>query len=259
MSGEEPLAGHTVLVTRPAHQAARLCELVEQAGGSAFRFPVIEIAPPADPAAARAALRQLDRYDLAVFVSANAVEQALALLAPDRLPGPPRLAAVGRATAAALHAAGYRDVVVPAARFDSEGLLETPALREVDGREVAVVRGEGGREWLSRQLRARGALVSQLEIYRRVRPSIPAGPLQHALERGVLSLLTASSGEGLENLLTLAGPKTRPDLLKLPLVVPSTRARAIALARGFHGPVLVAGSAGDEHMLEALIYAARKR
>ncbi len=37
------LAGCGVLVTRPAHQASELAEAIENAGGKAIRFPVIEI------------------------------------------------------------------------------------------------------------------------------------------------------------------------------------------------------------------------
>jgi uroporphyrinogen-III synthase len=43
-----PLDGVGVLVTRPAHQAEQLCALVEQQGGTAIPFPVLEIGEPLD-------------------------------------------------------------------------------------------------------------------------------------------------------------------------------------------------------------------
>src|SRR3990172_199038 len=45
---DAPLAGVGVLIILPAHQAAHLAQLIEQAGGVAIRFPTIEIVPPVD-------------------------------------------------------------------------------------------------------------------------------------------------------------------------------------------------------------------
>jgi len=44
MSKTGRLAGLTVLITRPRHQADGFCKLIETEGGRALRFPVIEIA-----------------------------------------------------------------------------------------------------------------------------------------------------------------------------------------------------------------------
>ena len=41
--GDAPLAGLQVLVTRPAHQAAGLSHLLEQAGAGVVRLPVFAI------------------------------------------------------------------------------------------------------------------------------------------------------------------------------------------------------------------------
>ena len=67
------------MVTRPAHQAARLCELIRAAGGEALAFPVLEIAPVEDAAPVRALLARRDEFDIALFVSSNAGDLAAAL------------------------------------------------------------------------------------------------------------------------------------------------------------------------------------
>ena len=46
-----------MLVTRPAHQAGRLCALIEAHGGRPIRFPTLEIRDALDPAAAEDLLR----------------------------------------------------------------------------------------------------------------------------------------------------------------------------------------------------------
>ena len=167
-----PLAGLGILVTRPAHQADRLCELIKQAGGRALRFPVIEILPPHDTAPLAALIDTLDDADIAIFISANAVEHGLALLRARRdLPAALKLAAIGRSTGAALRATlGRGPDICPAERFDSEALLALEAMQKVHGKRIVIFRGEGGREVLAETLRARGATVEYADVYRRARP-----------------------------------------------------------------------------------------
>ena len=74
------LAGLRVLVTRPRHQSAGLAALIESCGGTAIRFPVIEILPARDLRPAQAAFASLDDFDRVIFVSPNAVEHGLALM-----------------------------------------------------------------------------------------------------------------------------------------------------------------------------------
>ncbi|HEX7028523.1 MAG TPA: hypothetical protein VF268_14880, partial [Gammaproteobacteria bacterium] len=55
----KPLEGHTILVTRPIHQADKLCSHIEKAGGRVLRFPTLEIADPADTEKVRQRLLSL--------------------------------------------------------------------------------------------------------------------------------------------------------------------------------------------------------
>ncbi|AGA90154.1 uroporphyrinogen-III synthase [Thioflavicoccus mobilis 8321] len=241
------LAGRGVLVTRPAAQAERLCGLIEAAGGRAIRLPVLDIEPAADPAP----LCRLfaERWDLLVFVSRNAVELALALLPAGRLPTGPRLAAVGRATAEALAAAGRGPDLVPAGRYDSETLLALPELADVRGWRVLIVRGEGGRALLRDTLASRGAEVAYAEVYRRVLPSVDVGTLVARWDEEV-AVTMATSDEALQNLLTLVGPAGRAALLATPLVVVAERTGELAGRLGF-GEVAVAERADDGSILAA--------
>ena len=89
-----------VVVTRPEHQSEGLVRLLEAEGAQVIRFPVLAIAPPRDEDPARALARRLVEFDIAEFVSANAVERGMALI--QSVGGPPpglRLAAVGSASA----------------------------------------------------------------------------------------------------------------------------------------------------------------
>lgn len=248
------LHGRGVLVTRPAHQADALCRLIEQAGGRAIRFPVLAIAPPQDRQAALATVARLAHYDLAIFVSPNAVEHGLDLIeAQGGLPAGLRLAVVGEGSARVLRARlGRGPDLQPTERYDSEGLLALPELQRVDGWRVVIFRGDGGRELLGQALRARGATVDYAEVYRRERPAVDAPGLAAQLQAGAVDVVTVTSSEGLRNLLELAGVANAARLRQLPLVVVSERTADLAKELGFVQPAHVAALASDAGLVEAV-------
>ena len=240
------LNGAGVLVTRPVHQAARLCALVEAHGGRPVRFPALEIQDPLDPGAAEDLLRAANAFDLVLFVSANAVERA----APH-LPRPlrPALGGVGDGTARALRAHGLDPTVLPTTSADSEGLLALPALQAVRGRRILIIRGAGGRPLLGDSLRARGAEVHYAEVYRRALPEIDVAPLVAGWRQEV-RVVVATSREVLDNLVTLLGAAGRPLLEETPLVVVNERMAAHARTLGIRR-VIVAAGPGDEALVRA--------
>jgi len=244
------LDGLSVLVTRPVHQADKLCALIEAAHGRPIRFPALEILGPADKVAARDALAAARRCDLLIFVSTNAVDYAYPLL-PDQLPADVGIAAIGQATAQALDRLGLAPTLVPE-RMDSEGLLALPGLQNIQGRSVLVLRGNGGREHLADTLRERGAEVVQVEVYRRQTPQrkAAAANLVQNWEQ-LVDVVLASSNAILDNLFVMLGETGVSKLTVTPLVAVSQRMAAHAVERGC-GIVHVANSARDEDVLVAL-------
>lgn len=242
------LAGRGVLVTRPRAQAKGLCDLIGAAGGRAIAFPTIEIEAAADPERARGLLAA--PADLLFFTSRNAVDYALTLFHGGVLPARPRLAAVGQATAEALTAAGRAPDLVPEGRYDSESLLSLPELQELGGLRAVIVRGEGGRPLLGETLKARGAEVAYAEVYRRALPEVEPAALLAGWGQEV-QLVTATSGEILDNLLRLLGEAGRERLLATPLAVVSDRTRQDALRLGF-ARVELAERADDPALVQAL-------
>lgn len=246
------LRGVRVLVTRPAHQAEPLVRLIERAGGEAVRLPTIEIVPPANSAAWQSILDRLNDFDFAIFVSRNAVQQALPAMRTHGLPPGLRLAAVGSGTAGMLTEAGLAPALVPAGRFDSEALLELMPDSLVRGKKILIVRGEGGRELLATSLHARGAQVTLAECYRRALPPAPDAGALERMRRGEIDIMVVTSGEGLRNLVALAGDSARTRLFATPLLTVSARQAAVARELGFHAECGVAAQASDAAVLDAL-------
>lgn len=244
----------SVLVTRPQGRASdSLCALVEEAGYSAHSQPLLALEPLSPlPAAQRAMLLDLDRYASVIFISANAVRFGMGAIGDfwPQLPAGIAWFAIGSATAALLGDYGV-DALTPGRDMSSEGLLALPALREPAGQRVLIVKGEGGRDTLARELGARGALVDELACYRRRLPVLADGELAAKLRRWHIDTVLISSGEGLANLLELLSPAESTNFSELRLVVPSKRVADVAHAGGFNR-VMIAENASDAAMLRAL-------
>ena len=255
---QHPLRGLSVLVTRPAHQAATLCEAIEARGGTAIRFPVLEIAEPEDPDAVLHAAERLEGFDFAVFVSANAVSKTLDRILsvrqwPDALP----IAVIGERSGRELQRYGMSAALIPPHQFNSEALLAMPELARVAGKRFIVFRGTGGRELLADTLRGRGAQVEYVEAYRRRRPDADPEPLLRRWRAGEQDLVLAYSAESLHNLLDMVGGEGADLVTRMPLVVVSPRMVELAGKLGFDCDPVVAANASDDAVLSTLLARAR--
>jgi uroporphyrinogen-III synthase len=231
-----------VVVTRPAGQAGPLIAALRAAGAAVLWFPSIAIRALPVP-------DRMPRADWLVFISANAVEHAGALLPAA---AGTRIAAIGPATAAAL---GARGVAVDAAGADGRGapaLLADPRFVVSSGQRVCVIRGHGGREALADGLRTLGAMVEYLEVYTRELPAADDAPLRAAWDAGRLHAITVTSDTALANLHEMLGPAARAALLDTQVVGVSPRVLDLARTLGIRPPALVAADASDAALVAAL-------
>lgn len=254
MPGE--LRGIVALVTRPAGQGEALCAAIRARGGRAVAVPLLGIEPLGERATFPARLQHpLHEYDLAVFVSTNAVAAALAALERTGQRWPPGLVciAVGQATRAALERAGLPAAGGEGEAMNSEELLAHPLLASPRGLRVLLVKGEGGRDLIATTLRARGAAVEACPLYRRVDAAPAPADFGSMLRAEGINTLLANSVETLERLLGLlagvpAGTIPREGTC---FVVPGERVADAARGR-VPGRLVVARNASDAAMLEAL-------
>ena len=248
-----PLAGRTLVVTRPLEQADSLCRRIEAAGGRAVCFPVLAIAPAPDPAQLEAIVPRLDEFDLAFFVSPNAIHHALAfVLARRAWPLGLRVATVGKGSERVLLQRGFVDPIVPQDGFDSESVLALPefSATAVRGRKVLIFRGDGGRDLIRDTLRERGAQVEYVTCYRRYCPQLDPEVLLQPAARGELDGLLLTSSEGVRNLAVMLGDQGLQALRAVPVF--ATHARIASQARDAGFSTVVETPAGDDGLLQAL-------
>lgn len=227
----------TLLVTRPAPQAAEFVALLAARGIDTISVPTVEIAPASPDGALDDAIRTLDGAAWLVITSVNGAAALLErLTALDRsLPVGVRLAAVGSATAGALEVGGLGVDHVPP-RYRTVAIAD--GLGEVAGQRVVLARADAATPDLREALRGRGALVEEVVAYRTVEGPAASRDLVRAALAKPLDGVTFTSGSTVRGLHALLSP---PDALRataLPAYCIGPVTARIARQAGFAVPVV---------------------
>lgn len=245
----QPLAGATVIVTRPAGTSASLRASARMRGAQALALPGLSLRGSTQPDVGDALVEAARAAQAWIFTSPNAVRFAFAVAPGLRLPVSARVLGVGRGTQRALARRGVA-AVVPVERSDSEGLLALPELAEVRGWRVALVGAPGGRDLIAATLRQRGATVEPLHVYERRAPRLGRRHFDALAQASAPWLTLLSSAAALANLVALLPPALLARLRHQPFVVSSPRLAAQARAQGFED-VVEAASALPRDLLAA--------
>lgn len=234
-----------VLVTRPQHQAQKLCDEIKKLHGNPILFPTIEIVDVQDFSLIESVLQQLHEFDFAIFISPNAVEKTFKIFQknwPEKI----KTIAVGASTARVLQAYAI-EVIFPVAHFSSEALLDLPLLHNVSDKRIVIFKGEGGRTILANTLRDRGAIVHEASVYRRMIPAHLIKLPKH------IDIIICTSSDGLQNLYEMVDVIDRQWLLQKSLLVISERMVVLARQLGFIKDPKVADDATDAAIVAALL------
>jgi uroporphyrinogen-III synthase len=256
-----PLFGQRVFTLRPEGHENVLLAALRERGATAMNLALIRIAGiPAGHAsesimAARSATRVLFTSPASVE-HAHRIDVALGLdwFAADgpliRCARNGGVFAPGPGTREALAQAGIEPVRIPVTRFDSEGLLELPALAGPIPGSLAIIGAPGGRGLLETTLAQRRIEVIAVHVYRREDSRPDAGAIDCLLNAD-RPILVASSGSALARLADVLPSSARARCLdRMHLVVASDRLsiaatdmgfRRITTARSAHVAHLVAG------------------
>ena len=227
-----PLFGKRVLITRTRTQSSALSALLTQRGAIPVELPTIEIQPMENYAELDDALANAQRYDWAVFSSANAVDIVF-----DRLPAlgidaralhGVQIAAIGPATRRRLRERGIVADFMPSSFVADAAVNELGALG-VEGKRVLLPQAQIARDTLRVGLARHGADVQSIAVYRTVTPQNTAERLQDILADGI-DIATFTSSSTATNLVELMGGNT--DALKnatIACIGPITAERAAEL------------------------------
>ena len=241
------LAGKHIVITRPAHQSAHIKQCLQNYGANITLLPVIEI-----QAINTITIQNIDDVDWLIFISPNAVKYGLkqvdlkAVLKRSNT----LIAAIGRKTAKALEQHQINADIVPQSSFNTESFLELAETKAIEGKQILIFRGEGGRELLAKTLQQRGAKVEYAEVYRRICPQQNIDKLKSQWQQQLIDVIVITSSEGLYNLYTMA---VHDWIKHVPLLLGSPRMKTAAMELGHQGKIIMATDPSDETVLNRLL------
>ena len=261
---QRPLAGLSVLVTRPTARADTLDAELRSAGARTILAPTLRIEAASETAPLDRALdRLLDHgYDWVVFSSANAVERVLDRLrqrgdGPEALGGA-AIAAVGGATAASLVASGLAVATIPPPeQRHGDGLVAALSVGGMVGRRILFPCGDRARNAIPDGLRDLGAAVDRVVVYRTV-PDVDLDPaVRSRIRRGEVDVVTFASPSSVQGLAgVLNGELTSLNRAVVACLGDTTAraAEAVGLA-----PDVVADDPSDTGLVAAIVRHIRNR
>ena len=251
------LNGLQVLITRPCPLGDDIAGAIEEHGGTAVKFPVIEISASDSFVALDALLRGIQGFDLLVFVSVATIEGFATRMEQQNiiLPKALKIAAMGPKTARLGRDKGLNIDFIPEPSLDSEGLLVSLLDRErgmeLKNTRVAILRGQSGRELLKIELEKRGADVTFVQCYTRRITSGPIQPIVDIWSAGKIDVVLITSVSILDGLLELLGPQNAALLLDSPVVTISDRIRDQCTRHGI-ACVRVAGGVSNDCLIDTM-------
>jgi uroporphyrinogen-III synthase len=220
-----------ILNTRPAGQNQLLSEKIRAQGGIPIECPALAIEPIL--ADWTGSLGDLATIDQAVFISVNAVRFFFERLRETNIEWPAAIEviAIGKTTHATLLEHGVCSALLPS-KATSEGVLALAALQQIAENRILLVKGVGGRPLLAETLRKRGAIVTTVDIYRRILPAIGDHVTQELWREDAIDLIIFTSEEAMRNLFMMFGHAAVDWLRSKPCLVTSERLAQVAANLG---------------------------
>jgi uroporphyrinogen III methyltransferase/synthase len=239
-----------------------MVEALEEAGARVTACPTIRVQALREGAPLRRALHDLETYDYVIFTSANGVRYFFAALGRTgrdaRALAGARTVAIGPETARAIEVHGLR-ADIRADEFVAEGILRKLGRARLTGSRVLIPRALDAREVLPDTLRARGARVDVIPMYRTVTEPGLAARLQRLFTDTRIGCVTFTSSSTVRaffekaprSLLRRASPRWVAACIG-----PVT---ARALREYYRGPTLVARSYDAAGLVDEIIRYFRPR
>lgn len=190
------LAGLRIAVTRAGERGTPLADALRRVGATVHEIPLTRI-ETLELAPLRAAVARLADYDWILLTSVNAVEHLARVVAEHgarAAMATRRLAVVGTATAAACDAHGWRAPTVQPDKAQAEGMLDVMAARsDIDGARMLYPAAAGARDVLPEGLRALGAAIDVVPVYRSAPDPEGQARLRALAASGELDLVTVAA------------------------------------------------------------------
>lgn len=217
-----PLFGKRVLMTRAKEQAGELAARLAGYGAEPVEAPTIRIVSPLDWGPVDHAISKIEGYDWIIFTSVNGVSRFMTRLFArgfdSRCLAGRQLCCIGPRTAQELEKFGVRADLVPS-EYQAEGVWAALNRRDLGQARILIPRAEVAREFLPGELRAAGAQVDVIPVYRTLPPEQDSMGWRQELMDHRIHVVTFTSSSTVRNFVAmLGGPEAVRPLLQSVLI-----------------------------------------
>jgi len=243
-----------VLITRPQLKGKVLCQEVLASGNRAIAIPMLAISPITSTSIHDKILGCLKKYQKIILTSDNAVEYGMPMIYKHANPTdtPIQWFTIGSATALSLKLHGIDSEYCPY-NPTSESLLNIMPLKNIKNQQILILKGKDGRKKLEQQLRHRGALVTTVDVYERIKIHYESEQIIKIFLHNNINVIVITSSESLINLRSLLSDAAcqQLQLFNITLIVPSNRVAEISRSIGFNS-IIISSGASNQSILASL-------
>ena len=213
---KRPLFGKKIIVTRSREQASDFSVLLEKYGAEPIEFPTIETVPPKDWKEIDRAIKNLPKYDWAIFTSINGVKYFIERLKKQgkdirELKGI-KICAIGPATAKAIEDLGIKVDLLPK-EYRAESIITGLGKTKIKGRRFLLPRALKAREVLPEEIKRLGGKVDVVTAYRTVQPKEKTDEIRKMLREKRVDVVTFTSSSTVENFVNMFKRNEVPGIL----------------------------------------------
>lgn len=202
----QKLKNKSIVITRDQYQSQSLIQKIEALGGKAVEFPTIKIVGTSDWEKCDVALDEIRNLDWIIFTSSNSVRFFMGrakYMGIDHLEC--SIAAVGAKTAEELERYDLKADLVPE-NYSAEGLLNAFNLMDIENKHMLIPSSNLAKEQLPQGLRAMGAHVNNLVVYKTVpNISLEGKEMNSMIEKSSIDCLTFFSPSAFNFFLDIVG------------------------------------------------------
>ncbi len=202
-----PLLGKRIIVTRSRAQASDLVERLHELGAECIQMPTIKVVEPDSWEQLDKALADLESFDWIVFTSVNGVDFFFRRLETrgmdSRCLAGIKTAAIGPATAKRLAGHGLNTDLIPE-NYRAEAVVEAFAGQDISKARILLARATEARAVLPKELKAMGAEVIEVPVYKTVAETPDAALLGDLFNHNPADMLTFTSSSTVTNFDRLA-------------------------------------------------------
>ena len=203
---KRPLFGKKIIVTRSREQASDFSVLLEKYGAEPIEFPTIETVPPKDWKEVDRTIKNLSKYDWAIFTSVNGVKYLIERLKKQgkdiREFKGIKICAIGPATAKAIEDLGIRVDLLPK-EYRAEAIIAGLGKNKIKGKSFLLPRALKAREVLPEEIKRLGGKIDVVAAYRTIKPKEKTDEMRKMLHQKEIDVITFTSSSTVENFVSM--------------------------------------------------------